>query len=191
MCVTHFIFHVSVLPQRKVGARHVIVQSLSHIWLLATPFFKNISLSFEISHLKMYHPECLKRIQKIEVIEPALVRFTHTYILPMYQNHLYLSKSEQHPNCPRILLSFFMTQSFLHRICRCSVTKSYQLFARPRTVACQAPPSSTMAKSLLKFMSIESVMQSNHLILYHPFLLLPSIFPNIRVFFNKSALHIM
>ena len=62
-----------------------------------------------------------------------------------------------------------MIHSCLHRICCCSVAKSYQLFVRPRTVACQAPPSFTKAKSLLKFMSTESVMQSNHLILYHPF----------------------
>ena len=44
--------------------------------------------------------------------------------------------------------------------------------------------------SLLKFMSIESVMPSNHLLLYHPLLLLPSIFPSIRVFSNESVLHI-
>jgi len=44
------------------------------------------------------------------------------------------------------------------------------------------------SQSLLKLMSIESVMPSNHLILYHPLLLLPSIFPNIRVFSNESAL---
>ena len=81
-----------------------------------------------------------------------------------------------------------MIHSCLHRICCCLVAKSYQLFVRPRTVACQAPPSSTMAKSLLKFMSIESVMQSNHFILYHPLLLLPSIFPNIRVFSKNLAL---
>ena len=44
--------------------------------------------------------------------------------------------------------------------------------------------------SLLKLMSIESVMPSNHFIIYHPLLLLPSIFPSIRVFFNESFLHI-
>ena len=56
---------------------------------------------------------------------------------------------------------------------------------------CSTPgfPSSTISQSLLKFMSIESVMPSNHLILCCP-LLLPSIFPNIRVFSNESALHI-
>ena len=48
----------------------------------------------------------------------------------------------------------------------------------------------TVCWSLLKLMSIESVMPSNHLILYHPLLLLPSIFPSIRVFSNKSVLHI-
>ena len=48
----------------------------------------------------------------------------------------------------------------------------------------------TISQSLLKFMSIESVMLSNHLILYHPLLLLPSNFPSIRVFSNESALHI-
>ena len=52
----------------------------------------------------------------------------------------------------------------------------------------QAPLSFTVSWSLLKFMSIESVMLSNHLILCQPLLFLPSIFPSIRVFFNESAL---
>ena len=65
-----------------------------------------------------------------------------------------------------------------------------QLFANPRIVAGQAPPSSAISRSLLKFMSIESVMLSKHLILYHPLLLLSSVFPSFRVFANESALHI-
>ena len=56
------------------------------------------------------------------------------------------------------------------------------------TAACQAPLSFTISQSLLKLMPIESMMPSNHLILCHPFLLLPSIFPSIRVFSNESAL---
>ena len=56
--------------------------------------------------------------------------------------------------------------------------------------ACQASLSITNSWSLPKLMSIESVMPSNHLILCYPFLLLPSIFPNIRVFSNESALRI-
>ena len=54
----------------------------------------------------------------------------------------------------------------------------------------QASLSITNSRSLLKLMSIESVMPSNHLILCHPLLLLPSIFPSIRVFSNESVLHI-
>ena len=64
------------------------------------------------------------------------------------------------------------------------------LFATPWTTACQASLSITNSRSLLKLMSIELVMPSNHLILCHPLLLLPSIFPSIRVFSNESALHI-
>ena len=63
-----------------------------------------------------------------------------------------------------------------------------QLFATPWTTACQASLSITNSQSLLKLMAIESVMPSNHLILCHPFLLLPSVFPRIRVFSNESAL---
>ena len=63
-----------------------------------------------------------------------------------------------------------------------------QLFATPWTVACQASLSFTTSRSLFKLMSIESVMPSSHLILGCPLLLLPSIFPPIRVFSNESAL---
>ena len=65
-----------------------------------------------------------------------------------------------------------------------------QLFSTPWTAAHQASLSIANSRSLLKFMSIESVMPSNHLILCHPFLLLPSIFPSIRVFSNESILRI-
>ena len=64
------------------------------------------------------------------------------------------------------------------------------LFATPLTAACQASLSFTISRSLLKLMSTESVMPSNHLILCHPLLLLPSIFTSIRVFYNESALFI-
>ena len=63
------------------------------------------------------------------------------------------------------------------------------LFVTPWTVAPQASLSVINSWSLLKLMSIESVMPSNHLILYGP-LLLPSIFPSIRVFFSESVLHV-
>ena len=64
------------------------------------------------------------------------------------------------------------------------------LFVIPWTAACQASLSISKSRNLLKLMSVESVMPSNHLIFCHPLLLLPSIFPSIRVFSNESALHI-
>ena len=63
-----------------------------------------------------------------------------------------------------------------------------QLFVTPSTTASQASLSITNSRSQPKTMSIESVMPSNHLILCHPLLLLPSIFPCIKVFSNESAL---
>ena len=65
-----------------------------------------------------------------------------------------------------------------------------QLFATPWTAACQASLSITKSQNLLKLMSTETVMPPNHLILCHPLLLLPSIFPSIRVFSNESVLPI-
>ena len=62
-----------------------------------------------------------------------------------------------------------------------------QLFVTPWTVACQASLSFTISQSLLKLMSIESVMPSNHLILCCPLLFLPSVFPSMRVFSNELA----
>ena len=64
------------------------------------------------------------------------------------------------------------------------------LFVTPWAVACQVFPSNTNSWSPPKLMSMESMMPSNHLILCHLLLLLPSIFPSIRVFYNKSALPI-
>ena len=63
-----------------------------------------------------------------------------------------------------------------------------QLFAIPQTAALQASLFFTISQSLLKFMSVELVMPSNHLILCHPLLFMPSIFPSLRVFSSESAL---
>ena len=76
-------------------------------------------------------------------------------------------------------LSFFSSVQSLSRV---------QLFANPWTAVCQASLSITNSQSLLKLMSIELVMPSNHLILCHP-LLLPSIFLSIRIFSSESVLH--
>ena len=79
----------------------------------------------------------------------------------------------------------FLTARATREILAESVSSSLShvlLFAAPWTAACQASLSITISQSLLKLMSIESVMPSNHLILCRPLLLLPSIFPIIRVF---------
>ena len=76
---------------------------------------------------------------------------------------------------------------FSERLCCCSVTKSYPTLCNPMDYVCQAPLSSTIFWSLLKFMFIESVMTSNLFILCH-LLLLISVFPSIRVFSNELAL---
>ena len=65
-----------------------------------------------------------------------------------------------------------------------------RLFATPWTAALQTSLSIANSQSLLKLMSIQSMMPSSHLILCNPLLLLPSIFPSIRVFSNESVLHI-
>ena len=66
----------------------------------------------------------------------------------------------------------------------------FRLFATPWTATYQASLSFTVSQSLFKFMSFESVMLSNHLILCHPLLLLPSVYPSVRVFSNESISHI-
>ena len=80
----------------------------------------------------------------------------------------------------QVILAFSSVQLLSH----------VQLFATPCTAAHQASLSITSFPSLLKLMSIKSVMPSNHLILCRPLPLLPSILPSIRVFSNESALHI-
>ena len=80
--------------------------------------------------------------------------------------------------------------SQLVTFCCFSVTQSCPTLCNPWTTAHQDTLSFTNSQSLLKLMSIESVMPFSHLILYHPLLLLSSIFPSVRVFSNESALHI-
>ena len=79
-------------------------------------------------------------------------------------------------------------QIILHSTVVQSLCDSLRLFVTLWPVICQASLSSTISWSLLKFMFIELVIPSNHLILCHPLLLLPFIFPSIRVFSNEFAL---
>ena len=79
---------------------------------------------------------------------------------------------------------------YFHDCFCCSFAKSCPTFHHPGSATFQAPQSFTTSRSLLKFMSIAWVMLSSHLILCRALLLLPSIFPNIRVFSQESALFI-
>ena len=84
--------------------------------------------------------------------------------------------------CGGLYTTFIDLVQFSHSVVSDSAT--------PWTAVCQASQSITNSWSLLKLMSIESVMPSNHLVLCRPVLFLPSIFPSIRVFSNESVLHI-
>ena len=87
---------------------------------------------------------------------------------------------------------YYKYEYLLYLLCVVAVQylSSVQRFVTPWIAAYQASLSFTISQSLLKLMSIELVMPSNHLVLCRPLLLLPSIFPSIRVFSNESALPI-
>ena len=88
------------------------------------------------------------------------------------------------------VVNSWLCESILRVVAVVQLLSCVQLFATPWTEALQAPLSFTISQSLLKLMSIGSVMSSNHRILCHPLFLLPSIFPSIRVFSNELSLHI-
>ena len=90
----------------------------------------------------------------------------------------------------RWILYHWATREAQPYIQSAQLLSSFRLFATPRTAARQASLSITNSQSLLQLMSLELVMPSNHLILCRPLLLLPSIFPSIRVSSNESVLHI-
>ena len=103
--------------------------------------------------------------------------------------HLQVSLLSVSPLCQCPYLPLFSYQSLnLVTVVVVESISHVGLFQISRTAACQAPLSSTISWSLLKLMSIESMMLSNHLIFCRPLLLLPSIFRSISVFSNESAL---
>ena len=88
-----------------------------------------------------------------------------------------------------ICIIVYMTNIYKHQFSSVQSLSRVWLFATPWIAACQASLSITNSQSSLRFMSIESVMPSSHLILCRPFLPLPLILPSIRVFSNESTLH--
>ena len=83
---------------------------------------------------------------------------------------------------------YIIHKTYIICCCCCSVVQSCPALCDPMDCACQASLSFTISRGLLKLMSIETMMPSNHLILCRPLLFLLSIFPSIRVFSNESAL---
>ena len=83
-----------------------------------------------------------------------------------------------------------MKNSFNHVVVVVQLPSHVRLFATPWAAACQASLSFTVSPSLLKLISIESMIPSNHLILCRPLLLLSSVFPSIRIFSSEQALYI-
>ena len=105
--------------------------------------------------------------------------------LTAYPDTKFIRENHHFPCNQITLLTWIQLSSVIHQ-----AFSPVQLFVKPWNAACQASLSITNFWSFLKLMSIESVMSSNHLILSHPILLSPSIFPRIRVFSNESVLHI-
>ena len=133
----------------------------------------------EVQHLAKTRQISNSRTQELNIKSGLSGSKAYTQItLPWFFPHIYhwskLLESWLHQ------LIHFVVQSLSH----------VQLFETPWTEAHQASLCFTISESLLKFLSIELVMPSNHLILCCPLLLLPSIFPSIRVFSNESALRI-
>ena len=158
---------MAVNPQRNAPFVVVVVQLLIRVRLFVNPWTaaRQASLSFAISQ--------------------SLLKFISAESV-MLSNHRILCYPV--PSCPQ---SFPASRSF--PICYtlgllfpyfCSVTQSchVRLSVTPWTAACQTSLSFTISRSLLKLMSIELVMSPNGLVLCHPLLLLPSIFPSIGVF---------
>ena len=112
--------------------------------------------------------------------------------LPFLKHCSKKTKAISSPIMCRIIvcLCFLGLVFWLHTISSVQSLSHVWLFATPWTTACQASLSITNSRSLLKLMSIKSVMPSDHLVLCCSPLLLPSIFPSIRVFSNELVLHI-
>ena len=110
-----------------------------------------------------------------------------TFTFSFFYNVVLVSALQQ---CESAITIFIIFKADLLTYLHSVELSCVQIFVTPWTAACQASLSITNSWSLLKLMSIQLVMPSNHLILCRPLLLLCSIFPSIRVFSNESVLHI-
>ena len=133
-----------------------------------------------LSFLQSYQQSIVKSPSVRHCCPPFIRTLVVTLDLPRKSRIISLSQDPELNHICKVLFAMFSSVQSLSRV---------RLFVTPWAAAHQASPSITNSRGLLKLMSIESVMPSNHLILCRP-LLLPSIFPSIRVFSNESALRI-
>ena len=131
-----------------------------------------------LSFLQSYQQSIVKSPSVRHCCPPFIRTLVVTLDLPRKSRIISLSQDPELNHICKVLFAMFSSVQSLSRV---------RLFVTPWAAAHQASPSITNSRGLLKLMSIESVMPSNHLILCRP-LLLPSIFPSIRVFSNESVL---
>ena len=128
---------------------------------------------------KAWHIGSIEQINEIRTNEMCMCVYVEVSLenFDSYTSFLIFIKSSRTCISPKLMINLLL---FSH----------IQLFANPWTAACQASLSFTISWSLLRFMSNELVMVSNHLILWHPLLFLPSVFLSVRVFSSESDVHI-
>ena len=122
----------------------------------------------------------------VDVILFCVQIFLFFFCLFLLYRHMSLSSKENVKN--NVIFQVIIITEYYVMFSSVQSLSRVRLFATPRTAARQASLTITNSRSLLKLKSISLVMPSNHLILGHPLLLLPSIFPSIRVFSNESVL---
>ena len=167
---------VSITGLRPQGQHHALQNTAQHInsWDLHTPASPLLSES-SISIPSEQHI------------------LSEDWTMPTFGNETYLpfTKCLAFPSCLSSCRTILSKEIFLpHLAVAVQSLSCVWLFVTPWTAAQQASLSSTISQSLFKHMSIESVMPSNYLTLCRPLLLLPSVFPSIRVFSNESAFRI-
>ena len=156
-----------------------------------TPFKKIGSfLSFSVLRSKDFRTSLRK-----SGLGTYLWQFSHISLIFILKKYLIKSFISPEVSCSKLyfchnLLFFkYVAYKYINNFSSVQLLSQIQLFVTPWIAACQANLSITSSWSVLKLMSIESVMPSNHLILCHSHLLLPWVFPSIRLFSNRSEEH--
>ena len=170
---------------------------IGHVWLIPELIPDWLSMQIKLVNVPRLCPNCNKTVSYSKTKEKAISSLA-CHRLPML-----LNKTAIVSCCSMLLINIFRsTSSNMLRKCFCQVLSDLLYvvviqslscawpFVTPWMAARQDSLSFTNSQSLLKLMAIESVMPPSHLILCHPLLLLPSIFPRIRVFSNESVLRI-